>query len=64
MRSDSARRVELYDRDSGQVYAAPIALIRTRGFELDRGFGQQVALPLAFWHVERPGQARQLTLEL
>jgi hypothetical protein len=59
-----ARRVELYDRDSGQVYAAPIALIRARGFELDRGFGQQIALALDLWRVERPGQARQLRLEL
>jgi hypothetical protein len=57
-----ARRVELSDRNTGQVYAAPIALIHRRGFLFDRGFGRQVGLALELWRVEKPGQLTQLSL--
>ena len=37
------------DIESGVTYTAQIEHIRTAGLELDRGFGRQIALPLAGW---------------
>jgi hypothetical protein len=44
-----ARYVEVTDTESGCIYRATIATIRARGFELNRGFGEQIALALNLW---------------
>lgn len=38
--------------DGGKVLRAPIERFAAKGFELDRGFGAQTALPLAQWDVD------------
>lgn len=55
---------EITDADSGKVYRASLADFRRHGVTLDRGYGAQVALPLAFWQVRQKGEraAAQLSL--
>lgn len=52
------------DLETGCQYRASIAHVRRAGFEFDRGFGRQIALPLAGWLITRRGEipARQLRL--
>ena len=56
-----ATQVEITD-DTGAIYRAPIAHIWRRGFERDRGFGRQVALPLDHWANDIESLAEQLSL--
>jgi hypothetical protein len=46
-----ASLVVVQDRDTGKTYTASIDQIWKSGLYLDRGFGQQVALPLTYWTV-------------
>lgn len=41
-------------------WTAPLRAFRLHGFEFDRGAGRQVALPLAYWHVEGGSGQMQL----
>jgi hypothetical protein len=40
---------QVTDKETGHVYSASILLIRSKGFTFNRGFGNQIALPLAYW---------------
>jgi hypothetical protein len=51
------------DTESRKIYQAPLIAFFLHGTRIDRGFGPQIALPLAHWRVEAEG-AQQLTLEL
>ena len=44
-----AREVEIEDVETGQTYWTTLEAIRRDGFTFDRGYGEQVALPLASW---------------
>jgi hypothetical protein len=55
-----AQSVEIFDSDSGHTYRAAISTIRARGFFLNRGFGEQIALSLSEWR--RDDGAEQLSL--
>lgn len=59
-----AVRVQVTDTETGTMYRANLAHIRENGFPFNRGFGEQVALPLSGWTVTRKGEipARQLGL--
>jgi len=59
---DGALVVEVHDMETGKVYWAAISAFRRWGFEIDRGYGRQVALPLERWTVETEG-AQPLALE-
>lgn len=61
-RRDGALVVEVFDTESRRIYTADIRLFDLYGLEFERGFGRQIALPLAHWRVES-AQARQLALE-
>ncbi len=61
--SYGARVVEIHDTETSITYAATIERIRNKGFAFNRGFGQQICLPLQHWVVEHPG-ARQLALSM
>lgn len=50
--------VEVHDLESNTTYTAPLALLWQRGIRLERGHGEQIALPLNLWHVENPAQGR------
>jgi hypothetical protein len=41
-----AVKVDIEDRDKGRHYLAGLAVIRAKGFEIDRGYGLQIACPL------------------
>ena len=45
-----ARFVLVHDADSGNTYRASCRLIRERGFGVNRGFGEQVALIISEWN--------------
>jgi len=47
------RLVAIHDQEAERDYWASIGIIRRRGFVLNRGFGEQVALPLAGWRSTR-----------
>lgn len=49
-----ARRVEVTDTDSGRVYQLPMSTVWAKGFEFNRGFGEQIGVCLSDWL--RPGE--------
>lgn len=57
-----AVNVTVTDSDNGTQYKATISHIREAGFYFNRGFGDQVGLPLAGWIRTRRGQLDQLAL--
>ena len=59
-----ARRVHVIDTKTGTIYRASIEHIRRAGFEINRGFGRQIALTLDGWTKSGPGEllADQLSL--
>ena len=61
-----ATRVEIYDRENGKTYIATIQDYRDYGVSLNRGFSDQICLPLKYWQIVLPGQppAKQLALAL
>ncbi|MEW6649421.1 MAG: hypothetical protein AB1453_04440 [Chloroflexota bacterium] len=48
-RLDGATSVEIRDVETNRIYTAPVSLFDQHGVTLDRGFGRQIALPLAYW---------------
>jgi len=60
-RQDGAEWVEITDIENSKVYRAPLVAFFIHGIRIDRGFGPQIALPLAHWRVEALG-AQQLCL--
>lgn len=48
-----ARLVHIQDVEGGRHFWALLSTIRAFGFVLDRGFGAQIALPLAWWRPSR-----------
>lgn len=46
-----AKLVEIFERESGAIYRAPIELIRSRGIRVCRKHGEQIGLPLAYWSI-------------
>jgi hypothetical protein len=49
-------RVEVELVESGRTLSAPFSAFEDYGFRLDRGHGEQIALPLCRWRVEEPRQ--------
>jgi hypothetical protein len=50
--------VAVTDSESGRTYRQRIETIRRYGFDVTRGFGRQIALPLAAYAIDgRPPQA-------
>lgn len=66
-----AHGVEIFDDETGKSYRARIETIRKRGFKLNRGFGDQIALSLCHFnqdeksepHPKTSPQAQQMMLE-
>lgn len=52
-------RVEVFDTDTQTTYRAAVADFETFGIRLDRGYGPQIALPLARWQTSGADDARQ-----
>lgn len=60
-RRDGAVAIEVFDIETRKVFTAPINAFEKHGVHFNRGFGDQVALPLQYWRVEVFG-LRQLAL--
>ncbi|MGH2536797.1 MAG: hypothetical protein ACRDHL_05335 [Candidatus Promineifilaceae bacterium] len=58
------RWTEVCDVEGGRIYRASLADFRQHGVPVNRGFGRQIALPLAWWRVHRPGEPAAVQLEL
>jgi hypothetical protein len=54
--------VQVIDRDRGIVYRASLEHIMTKGFQFNRGWGEQIALPLSGWITSKHGGGLQLSL--
>jgi hypothetical protein len=48
--------VKINDTKTDDIYTASIKNIFRKGFEFNRGFGKQVALPLQMWHIKNNSQ--------
>jgi hypothetical protein len=48
-RRAGALRADVFDLDTGAHYHADVERIFEKGFRLNRGFGDQIALPLTGW---------------
>lgn len=57
-----ATQIEVFDRETKATYRSTFTHLRERGFEFDRGFGKQFALPLGEWTSRKPGDSMQLGL--
>jgi len=57
-----ATRTEVVDLESGTVYSAPLSAFFRYGIRVNRGYGEQLALPLSRWACRREGGPRQLAL--
>lgn len=47
--------VAIYDTETRRTFTASVTRILTDGFRVSRGFGEQVALPIAQWSVTGGG---------
>jgi hypothetical protein len=56
----NADYIEVTDRETGKAYRASIRLVWDSGFKVNRGFGDQIALPFDKWQVV--GEPLQLAL--
>jgi hypothetical protein len=59
-----AKYVEIRTKDTRKVYQAPITLFWARGVRVERGHGEQLALPLSFWTVTTENEPTALQLQL
>jgi hypothetical protein len=57
-----AQWVHVRDAETGVKYKASIAHIWRVGFRFNRGYGDQIALPLEAWILQKPGGGLQLDL--
>ncbi|GIV21713.1 MAG: hypothetical protein KatS3mg023_3464 [Armatimonadota bacterium] len=53
-----ASLVEVHDVESGITYIAPLATLWQKGIRIQRGHGEQIALPLNLWHRADPRQPK------
>lgn len=54
--------VNVTDQETGVIYRSTIAHIRDKGIRLNRGYGEQIALPLEGWTTHKRGGGLQLAL--
>ena len=57
-----ASDVCVYDSESDTHYFAKISLIWEKGFEMNRGFGKQIALIMSRWRLTAEPDPEQLNL--
>ena len=44
--------VTIEDEETGKVYAADLVTIDAHGYRFNRGWDEQIALPLPYWQIE------------
>jgi hypothetical protein len=60
--SKGARAIRIEDTESGREYSANLDLFRQRAFRFNRGYGDQLALPLEYWHENSAGSLQPMLL--
>lgn len=55
---EGASKVEIQDRKSGKTYYSTIRDFWDFGIGFNRGWGEQIVLPLQYWDVQNPGEPR------
>lgn len=48
--------VAVYDAETHTTYTAPLSALLQKGIRLNRGHGEQLAVPLSCWRREDPKQ--------
>lgn len=56
-----AKDIRIIDKHTGKIYTTTIRYLRSAGWDLDRGFGKQIALDLHKWSVNDKRQKRLIT---
>ncbi len=54
--------INVYDTHKKVIYTAKISTLNKNGMKLNRGFGNQIALPLHFWKKESEKTQQQMEL--
>ena len=57
-----AKMLSVYDTYKKVFYTAKIKSLRENGMNINRGFGNQIALPLQFWKKESVDEQKQMEL--
>tara|TARA_B100001939_G_scaffold26639_1_gene21511 strand:- start:518 stop:880 length:363 start_codon:yes stop_codon:yes gene_type:complete len=57
-----AKKINVYDTYKRESYTALIKTLNQNGMRLNRGFGEQIALPLQFWQVTSADEGEQMEL--
>lgn len=63
-RQNGTTHCEVRDRESGRLYIARLESFFAKGFRVERGYGQQLGLPLNQWEVREPGRPPVVQLSL
>lgn len=65
-RKDGLKKSRVYDKETGNEYEATIEDFFRYGVRINRGFGEQIVLPLIYWQKKAQGQPfpSQLALPL
>lgn len=58
-----AKKVKITDVETNKTYTAPVSTLWERGIRLNRGFGEQIALPIPSWLTDQ-SQCQLSLLEL
>jgi hypothetical protein len=57
-----AKKIKITDDETGIIYRCTVDHLKRAAVVINRGFGEQWALVLDSWTVQRPGQPLQLSL--
>jgi len=65
-RKENLKRTYVHDKETGNEYEAILEDFFRYGVRINRGFGEQIVLPLKFWQIKAPGRpySSQLALPL
>ncbi len=51
-----ANKIMVHDKDTKKRYMASYSLFESSAFRINRGFGEQLALPISMWSILDPNQ--------
>ena len=63
-RKDGLKKSRVYDKETGNEYEATIEDFFRYGVRINRGFGEQIVLPLKYWQKKVKGQPSPSQLAL
>lgn len=63
-RKENLKRIYVHDKETGNEYEATLEDIFHYGVRINRGFGEQIVLPLKYWQKKVKGQPSPSQLAL